>query len=62
MIYLKIGEEIALIFKLQFFYVIEICGKLDKSNTKLKFRCVIFHLALFQFHVLEINPNEISHI
>ena len=25
--------------------MIEICGKLDKSNTQLKFRCVIFRLA-----------------
>ena len=30
--------------------MIEICGKLDKLNTELVFRCVIFHLALFHLH------------
>ena len=27
--------------------LIEICGNLDKSNTQLQFRCVIFRLVLF---------------
>ena len=48
--------------------MIEVSGKLDKSNTQLKFSGVIFRSALF--HLLrreevredEIKLNEISHI
>ena len=48
--------------------MIEIRGKFDKSNTFLKFRCVIFCLALFRHELHqtteevqhEIKPNEIS--
>ena len=32
--------------------MIEICGKLDKSNTSLNFTCVIFRSALFHLHKL----------
>ena len=32
--------------------MIEIPGKLNKSDTWLKFRCVIFHSALFHLHEL----------
>ena len=49
----------------------EIWGKLIKSNTLLKFRCVKFRSALFHLHELlqgfeevhedEIRPNEITH-
>ena len=36
--------------------MVEICGKLDKSNTYLKFRFVIFRSALF--HLPELLHKE----
>ena len=31
----------------------EICGKLDKSNTKLKYRCLLFRWDLFHLKLLQ---------
>ena len=40
--------------------MIEICGKLDKSNTYLRFRCVTFCSSLKKFVKTKLSPNEMS--
>ena len=41
----------------EFDSMLEIFGKLDKSNTLLNFRCVIFRSAIFQNKISLMKPD-----